>query len=166
MILACQKLLGQIIKVLGLRRPLPPYVGKNSQIIPYLFSEVFPKKGLSGDQLYNIQLTTNSQKIGWISQSSALPVFQATVQALLVKKDTSMVSSVSPWKMKMPNPVLLALHLRLGRHWSPIYLHRQTARNCSSHRPKQQLYRENEPDWGCQRRPDCVCGWCWKWGTL
>ena len=42
MILACQKLLGQITKVLGLRRPLPPYVGKNSQIIPYFFSDAFP----------------------------------------------------------------------------------------------------------------------------
>ena len=42
MILACQKLLGQITKVLGLRRPHPPYVGKNSQIITYFFSEAFP----------------------------------------------------------------------------------------------------------------------------
>ena len=37
MILACQKLLGQITKVLGLRRPPPPPVGKNSQIFPYFF---------------------------------------------------------------------------------------------------------------------------------
>ena len=37
MILACQKLLGQITKVLGLRRPPSPYVGKNSQIIAYFF---------------------------------------------------------------------------------------------------------------------------------
>ena len=44
------------------------------------------------------------------------------------------------------NPVLHALHLRLGRHWSPRDLDRQAARDCSSHRPKQQLYRENEPD--------------------
>ena len=62
--------------------------------LPYC--DLVRKEGLSGDQLYNIQLTTNSQKIGWISQSSALPVFQATVQALLVRKGTSMVSSVSP----------------------------------------------------------------------
>ena len=38
------------------------------------------------------------------------------------------------------NPVLLALHLRLGRHWSPRDLHRQAATDCSSHRPDQQLY--------------------------
>ena len=37
MILACQKLLDQITKVLGLRIPLPLNVGKNSQIIPYFF---------------------------------------------------------------------------------------------------------------------------------
>ena len=43
MILACQKLLGQITKVLGMRRPHPPYVGKNSQIIPYFFYGGFPK---------------------------------------------------------------------------------------------------------------------------
>ena len=59
--------------------------------------------------------------------------------------------------MKTLNPVLLALHLRLGRHWSPRDLDRQAARDCSSHRPKQQLYRENGPDRGSQRRPDCVC---------
>ena len=33
----------RITKVLGLRRP-PPYVGKNSQIIPYFFSDAFPKE--------------------------------------------------------------------------------------------------------------------------
>ena len=32
----------RITKVLGMRRP-PPYVGKNSQIIPYFFSDAFPK---------------------------------------------------------------------------------------------------------------------------
>ena len=38
MILACQKLPGKIIKVLGLRRPLRPHVGKNSQKIPFFLS--------------------------------------------------------------------------------------------------------------------------------
>ena len=32
----------RITKVLGMRRPPPPYVGKNSQIIPYFFSDAFP----------------------------------------------------------------------------------------------------------------------------
>ena len=51
------------------------------------------KRGLSGDPLYYIQLTTNLQKREWISQSSALPVLLTTMrQALLVKKGTSMVS--------------------------------------------------------------------------
>ena len=31
----------RITKVLGMRGP-PPYVGKNSQIIPYFFPEAFP----------------------------------------------------------------------------------------------------------------------------
>ena len=31
----------RITKVLGMRRP-PPHVGKNSQIIPYFFSDAFP----------------------------------------------------------------------------------------------------------------------------
>ena len=39
---------------------------------------------------------TNSQKNGWIYQSSALPVFLAKVQALLVRKGTSMVGSTNP----------------------------------------------------------------------
>ena len=52
MILACQKLLGQITKVLGMRRP-PPYVEKNSQIIPYFFSDAFP----NALQLIHILLT-------------------------------------------------------------------------------------------------------------
>ena len=38
---------------------------------------------------------TNFQKNRLISQSSALPVFLATVQALLVRKGTSMVGSTS-----------------------------------------------------------------------
>ena len=37
MILACQKLLGQITKVLGFGETLPPPYGKNSQKVPYFF---------------------------------------------------------------------------------------------------------------------------------
>ena len=42
MILACQKLLGQITKVLGFGET-PPLYGKNSQKIPYFFSYRLPK---------------------------------------------------------------------------------------------------------------------------
>ena len=49
-------------------------------------------------------------------------------------------------RQPMITHVLLALFLRLGRHRSPRYLHREAATEFSSHRPKQQLYRENEPD--------------------
>ena len=52
------------------------------------------------------------------------------------------------------------LYLRLGRHWSSRDLHRQAARDCTSHRRNQHLYRENERDWRCGRKPDCVWGWC------
>ena len=54
------------------------------------------KRGLSGDPLYNTQLTNNSQKREWICQSSALPVFLTTMrQSLLVRKGTFMVSSTT-----------------------------------------------------------------------
>ena len=46
--------------------------------------------------------------------------------------------------MKTLNPVVHAL--RLGSHWSPRDLHRPAARDYSSHRRKQHLYGENEPD--------------------
>ena len=51
------------------------------------------------------------------------------------------------------NPDLIGLCIRLGSHWSSRDLHRQAARDCSSHCRKQQLWRR------CGRRPDCVCGW-------
>ena len=47
-------------------------------------------------QILIIYFTNYSQRSKSIFQSSALPVFLATVQALLVRKGTSMVSSVSP----------------------------------------------------------------------
>ena len=82
---------------------------------------------------------TYSQKREWIFQSSALPVFLTTRrQALLVRKGTSMVSSQP--KMIKFHPLH---HLRLGRHWSSKDLHRHAARDSSSHRPDQQLCREN-----------------------
>ena len=51
------------------------------------------------------------------------------------------------------NPDLIGLCIRLGSHWTSRYLHRQAARDCSSHCGKQQLWRR------CGRRPDCVCRW-------
>ena len=38
---------------------------------------------------------TNSQRIGWICQSSALPVFLMLLKALTTKKGMSLVSSVN-----------------------------------------------------------------------
>ena len=58
---------------------------------------------------------------------------------------------------------LFCLYLRLGRHWSPRDLHRQAARDCSSHCRKQQVYWENEPHWNCGRRPNCLCRGCCSW---
>ena len=49
------------------------------------------------------------------------------------------------------------LYIRLGRHWRSTDLHRQAARDRTSHRRNQNLYRENERDWRCGRKPDCVC---------
>ena len=56
------------------------------------------KDCLSGDPLKLIQLTTNSQKREWISQSSAQCAFLTLVKALLTRMGTSMVSSISPRK--------------------------------------------------------------------
>ena len=112
------------------------------------------KKGLSGDPLYSVSLKTDLQTIEWIYQSSALPVFPTTVQALLVRKGTSMVGSTSCY-----NKVSPSLCIRLGRHWTSD-LHRHAARGSGSHCPDQQLYRENEPGRGCGRKPDCVCRGC------
>ena len=38
------------------------------------------------------------------------------------------------------------LYLRLGRHWSPRDLHRQTAGDCCSHHSNEQLYGKNGTD--------------------
>ena len=77
---------------------------------------------------------TYSQKTVWIYQSSALSVFPTSRQTLLVMKGTSMVSSTTRKDTVSP-----FFHLRLGRHWSPRDLHRQAARDSSSHCPDQQL---------------------------
>ena len=90
------------------------------------------------------QFMTNCQRTEWIYQSSALPVFLATVQALLARKGTSMVGSTNRY-----NKVSPLLCIRLGRHWNPRDLHRQAARDSGSHRPDQQLYGENEPERRC-----------------
>ena len=95
-----------------------------------------------------IHFIIKSQKTGWIYQSLALFVFLTTGQALLTRKVTFMVSL----KYKLP----LCVNPRLGTHRSPRHIDRQAARDCDSHRPKQQLHRENEPDWKCRRKSDCV----------
>ena len=42
--------------------------------------------------------------------------------------------------------VLICLFLRLGNHWSSGDFHGHAAGDCDSHRPKQHMHGENEPD--------------------
>ena len=108
------------------------------------------KKGLSGDRItvililtypFNNQLTEERVDLSVFS-----PVCLPGIGESFFGQNGTVYGKQRQPMQTLINPDLIGLCVRLGRHWSPRDLHRQAARDCSSHRPKQLLCGENVPD--------------------